>query len=856
MKRRFLVFGFVFLVIFIFALPVFAQVDTAWVRRYNGPVDTTEDVAQAIAVDASGNVYVTGYSWGGGSNYDYATIRYSADGDTVWVRRYNGPQNNWDQAHALALDASGNIYVTGESRGLVSSPDYATIKYYPNGDTAWLRRYNGTGNAVDNAYAIAVDASANVYITGASADTSFTFDYATIKYNSNGGTAWVKRYNGSGNGDDQATAIALEGSGNVHVTGFTTESGTLRDYTTIKYDPSGDTAWVRRYNGPGNGYDEATAIALDDSGNVYVTGYSEGSGTSWDYATIKYNSSGDTVWVRRYNGTLGAGDYARAIAVDGSGNVYVTGLSFGSGTGEDYCTIKYKANGDTAWVRRYNGPGNAGDDAHAIAVDGSGNVYVTGESYGGGANYDYLTIKYDPVGYTIWEKRYNGPANDHDHGYAMTLDGSDNLYVTGKSFGFGTDYDFTTIKYYQFKCGDANGDGNVTISDWIYLFYYCFMNGPPPPLNPAIGDMDGYGSTTIRDIDYLRRYLLEGSPAPYCNPGSEYAPTGEPSDAIIVYPNLLPANDSTIAVTINYQNNSSIVGFALPLKITVEGDIPLIESALFSSRITNLDGLEAATIDSAEGTVNVGFCAGISNVFSPGSGLILTLNLKITPAVYDRQIQVDTIRLAPFNYPMFIKQSNLAGVIPGYMLQDRNDTLLFIAYSPVNLIVTNPDGDSIELGFNNIPNATYDTTTDRNHDGHRDDIITVPNPAVGQYLVRVVTEPGGSGNYTCAVKLDGNEERVMLANAPAPGPGEVDTVVYTVPEYLHGDANRDGKKSVSDVVFLINYLFKGGPAPVPVNLGDVNFCKENPPVQPGNPTVSDVVYLVNYLFKGGPPPCS
>jgi hypothetical protein len=84
----------------------------------------------------------------------------------------------------------------------------------------------------------------------------------------------------------------------------------------------------------------------------------------------------------------------------------------------------------------------------------------------------------------------------------------------------------------------------------------------------------------------------------------------------------------------------------------------------------------------------------------------------------------------------------------------------------------------------------------------------------------------------------------------------VDTVIYTVPQYLHGDANRDGKKSVSDVVFLINYLYKGGPAPDPVDLGDVNFCEQNPPVQPGKPTVADVVYLVNYLFKGGVAPCS
>ena len=116
--------------------------------------------------------------------------------------------------------------------------------------------------------------------------------------------------------------------------------------------------------------DEATAIAVDGSGNVYVTGGSYGSGTYYDYATIKYNSSGDTMWVRRYNGPGNSYDEATAIAVDSSGNVYVTGWSYSLGTGYDYATIKYNSSGDTMWVRRYNGPGNSDDEATAIAVEG------------------------------------------------------------------------------------------------------------------------------------------------------------------------------------------------------------------------------------------------------------------------------------------------------------------------------------------------------------------------------------------------------------------------------------------------------------------------------------------------------
>lgn len=139
--------------------------------------------------------------------------------------------------------------------------------------------------------------------------------------------------------------------------------------------------WVARYNGPGNWIDEAKSIAIDGSGNVYVTGYSKGNGTSNDYATIKYNSSGVQQWVARYNYAINLYDEATSIAVDGSGNVYVTGYSTSIGENTDYATIKYNSSGAQQWVQRYNGPGillNTHDEAYSIAVDSSGNVYVKG----------------------------------------------------------------------------------------------------------------------------------------------------------------------------------------------------------------------------------------------------------------------------------------------------------------------------------------------------------------------------------------------------------------------------------------------------------------------------------------------
>jgi len=499
----------------------FAQsVDTAWVRRYNGPGNWS-DYAYALAVDRSGNIYVTGGSYGSGTSYDYATIKYYPNGDTAWVKRYNGPSNWYDYAYAIAVDDSGNVYVTGKIDTLVGKAyysDYATIKYFSNGDTAWVRRYNGPGNAFDEAYAIAVNGFGNVYVTGYSIkDTSHPYnaDYATIKYFLNGDTAWIRRYNGPGNSWDVATAIVLDDSNNVYVTGYSSGSGTNKDYATIKYSSNGDTIWVRRYNGAGDSTDVATAIAIDTSGNVYVTGYSFDSGPYEDFVTIKYYQNGDTAWIRRYNGERNGYDEASAIAIDGSGNVYVTGYSSGTGTVNDYATIKYYPNGDTAWVRRYDGPGNLDDEAYAIAVDDYDNVYVTGFSHGTGTYYDYATIKYDTLGNQLLVKRYNGPGNELDVATAMAIDDSGNIYVTGYSYSWMTGCDYATIKYVelQFLRGDCDKNGNIDLVDVILLANYILKGGPAPiPLQS--GDVNCDGKYDLVDVIKLARYVLFGELLP------------------------------------------------------------------------------------------------------------------------------------------------------------------------------------------------------------------------------------------------------------------------------------------------------------------------------------------------------
>jgi uncharacterized delta-60 repeat protein len=425
-------------------LPIFGPAQE-WVVRYNGPCNGY-DWANAIAVDDAGNIYVTGQSYGADTNFDYTTVKYDASGVEQWVVRYDGPINDEDAALAIALDNVGNVYVTGASCGPGTSYDITTLKYNASGVEQWVARYDGPGHWTDWASAIAVDNEGNIYVTGGSWGSGTYDDYTTIMYNTSGVEQWVARYDGLAKDTDCAYAIALDNAGNIYVTGHSYGGGTFRDYATVKYDALGVEQWVVRYNGIGNENDCANAIALDSVGDVYVTGKSWGSGTYEDYATVKYNASGVEQWVARYDGSGNGYDRANAIAVDNADNICVTGQSWGSGSSSDYATVKYDASGVEQWVARYNGPSNGADGANAITLDNTGNIYVTGGSGLGGQG-DFATVKYDSWGAEQWVARYNGPGNGDDGAKAIALDDAGNIYVTGPSYGSGTFEDYATIKY-------------------------------------------------------------------------------------------------------------------------------------------------------------------------------------------------------------------------------------------------------------------------------------------------------------------------------------------------------------------------------------------------------------------------
>ena len=432
------------LVFVLLASSSFAQVDTAWVSRYNG-IGNGIDYGRAVVADANGNVYVTGRTLVSGSEDAFGTVKYDSDGNEIWVRRYYDPVLGDDYGNDLALDASGNICVTGASTGSGTAYDYVTIKYGPTGDTAWIQKYQGIGGSnTDWPTAIVVDNSDNVYVTGYSYGITGKAESATVKYNSSGVQQWAKRLCPAGADTYYGRDIAVDNAGNSYVTGETRLSGITRDYVTVKYLSNGTEDWVRTYNGTGNGSDYGRAIAVDGSGNVYVTGMSRGT-LGYDYATVKYLSDGTEDWVERYNADGSNSDDAKDVVVDGSGNIYVTGQSKTTATNYDYATIKYTPDGGTEWIRRYNAF-DAYDGGAALAVDVSDNVYVTGRIQEG-TYYDYATIKYSTDGTEEWVVRYNGTGNQSDYVQDIFVDGQKNVYVTGYSRNASGNDDYATVKY-------------------------------------------------------------------------------------------------------------------------------------------------------------------------------------------------------------------------------------------------------------------------------------------------------------------------------------------------------------------------------------------------------------------------
>jgi hypothetical protein len=347
------------------------------------------DHERLTAADSADNLYVAGEA---SSQDGYCIIKYDAKGNQRWVRRYAGPTYGEDRPTCIALDGEGNVYVAGASSGSGTSYDFCTIKYDANGKQLWVQRYDGPTHGSDWPCRLTLDNKGNVAVTGRVTDAgSGQVSACTIRYDTDGNQLWIQVYDGYPYANASALDTAADGAGNVYLTGnrYDAIASGQHDFT-AKYDANGSLCWLHGWEGDvvSTG---ATALAIDKAGNAFVAGTSASGGHA-DYLTFKFDADGNPQWAVAYDGPAHDDDTPVGIVVDGAGSAYVLGQSDGASE-RDWCTVKYDTDGNLVWLRRYDGTTHWTDNPCAIATDGATNVYVTGQSAEDPSR-SMLTMKY------------------------------------------------------------------------------------------------------------------------------------------------------------------------------------------------------------------------------------------------------------------------------------------------------------------------------------------------------------------------------------------------------------------------------------------------------------------------------
>jgi uncharacterized delta-60 repeat protein len=343
---------------------------TPWAHTFG---DTGADIANAIAVDSSGNTYTAGTtdSYSTGGDEDTLVQKYSPSGMPLWRKTWGG--SGVEQGYAICVDSAGDIYVTGstDSFGLGSDEAYV-IKYAPDGTLLWQRIW-GSAFGSTYAYGVAVDSLGFVYIAGDTYGGAATmYDVFLLKYSTAGALQWQKTWGGAL--DDYATAIAIDTNGNIDIAGSTMSFGVSGDVVVLQYSPDGTLLWQKTWGGIEG--ESAYALDTDSSDSVFVAGYASnvGGGIA-DVCVVKFSSAGALQWQAAWGGSVL--DIANALCVDGVGNAWVVGRSSSFGTGSDDVFLLEYSNAGAPLMQRIWG-GSDAEFAKGVFVDNSGMAYVSG----------------------------------------------------------------------------------------------------------------------------------------------------------------------------------------------------------------------------------------------------------------------------------------------------------------------------------------------------------------------------------------------------------------------------------------------------------------------------------------------
>ena len=318
----------------------------------------------------------------------------------------------------------------------------ATPAHAASGDLAWHRAFNGTGDGQDTFSALALAPKGGVYVVG----TTFAanYDFVAARYTRAGQRRWLRNYDGPGDGLDEAVAAAASPDGALVEAGYVTMTDMSLAMAVIKYDPAGHARWIRTSSLRTGFPDNPLTIAVDRKGNVYVAGTRETTTTSYDVAVIKYAPSGAHRWSRLYVGP--GADIPTDVALDGRGNVYVTGYSY-QGLTRDYdaLSLSYDPRGHRRWVRLWDG--GATDTAGAVAVTRGGAVFVAGSTATTTSGQDALLLKYSSHGALRWSRTYTGAGAQTDSYGGVVALGNGDVAVAGASYSSTSALDALVARY-------------------------------------------------------------------------------------------------------------------------------------------------------------------------------------------------------------------------------------------------------------------------------------------------------------------------------------------------------------------------------------------------------------------------
>ena len=473
MKYSFLIISQLILV-----LNIYAQVQQEWAVRYQN-YGTNSLFPKFVQADYAGNIYIA-------ADYDFRTngmqwiiLKYSASGSLMWAK-YFGDSTRINTISGLVLADSGKVYVAGTLYNDSTEEDYAIVRMDSSGAADWIRNYNGRnslpGTSPDICYGLAADPSGNLYITGTSdapVTPPYTSDIVTLKYNPAGTLLWSKRMQSLNLYDDKGKALKFI-NGFLYVSGGTGNgAGANQIPLLLKYDPNnGNILWARQFS-TGIRDGDFRKIDSDPEGNIVVSGLYDFPQTQYDILTVKYNSAGDSLWVRKFNGSGNKWDAGKHLYVDSAGCIYVMGGCENNVIQGYFAVIKYSPAGEELWTKEIQSNVTTLYSTMGFAVDRYLNVYA-----GATQNNDIFTQSYSSTGLSLWNASYNGPFNGSDVCTALTTDRFDNVITAGTSVDVGGRKDLVLIKYSQECVGVNQVSAETPIVFSLHQNY-------PNPFNPS-----------------------------------------------------------------------------------------------------------------------------------------------------------------------------------------------------------------------------------------------------------------------------------------------------------------------------------------------------------------------------------